>query len=89
MWTSSAESAWLTDRIPSFREVRDTCGKQIQEWLLGTAPQFLAAFPEHPTRETDALVKVRANFFCFERISSILLRLATPQLVLLPCWPPC
>jgi len=56
MWTTREELRWLMDCLPDYHVAQKTPGKQIQNWLRGTAVNFLEQFKAHPERDPDALV---------------------------------
>ena len=84
MWTTPAERTWLSDLFPSYREVKEAPGQQIQTWLRAMATKFLAAFPSHSIQDPKVFVAVRISALRPIMVARLTFSSAAAQLVRLP-----
>ena len=84
MWMMPAEHTWLSDLFPSYHEVKEALGQQIQTWLRVTATKFLAAFPSHSIQDPEVFVAVRISALHPIMVARLTFSSAAAQLVWLP-----
>ena len=84
MWTTPAKRTWLSDLFPSYCEVKEALGQQIQTWLRATATKFSAAFPSHSIQDPEVFIAVSISALRPIMVARLTFSSAAAQLVWLP-----